>query len=458
MSDFVKSICDYGGEVYVVGGAIRNYLYNKYHNAKIKIKDYDFLVRLVKQDELIIILEKSGTIKEVGQSFGIILYTPFESKNIIEIALPRTETSTGARYKDFEIVSNETISLKEDFSRRDATINAMAFQIYSLEDLKLFDSSIDSIGSINLTESLIDPFGGFEDIKNKKWKCVGDPEKRFIEDPTRIMRAFRQSSELNLTLESNTMNSIKNNYKIMCNLIPQSYVRLYNEFFRMLDTNDYIVNLKIMYEIGILKILGIDNVNLNKLNDYAKSNTLLNNFLENSDIINNQLLFKFANLLKVQEMKSNIKLWCNEKQIGATNYFTKKTLNILVSIQLHYNSIILVESKYQLLKIIEKIYKMFLSEYYDIVKHIICYALLNGDLTIENTLKLIKFTIDVKDYPPSTDQLIIDGNKMMKLWNIEGKQIKIIKDKLLDNIFNDKCINSYDSLFDKITEIVSNQN
>ena len=45
---------------------------------------------------------------------------------------------------------------------------------------------------------IIDYFDGFKDIKNKKIKVIGDPKKRFIEDPMRIIRIIRISSKLNL--------------------------------------------------------------------------------------------------------------------------------------------------------------------------------------------------------------------------------------------------------------------
>jgi tRNA nucleotidyltransferase (CCA-adding enzyme) len=275
MVDYIKTICSHGGEVYVVGGAVRNYLYNAFHQTAIKIKDYDFLVRLVSQEKLITILQKIGNVKEVGQSFGILIYNPHGSNENIEIAIPRTEVSTGSGYRDFIVTADHNISLEEDFSRRDATINAMAIRIYCLDDI----CSLDNTKSLDIDRSkFIDPFHGIDDIQNKIWKCVGDPTKRFIEDPSRIMRAFRQSSELGLTIEQKTFEAISKDYKIMQKLIPQSYVRLYNEFFRMLSTNNFSTNLKIMHDLGILEFLGMSNVNLSNVN-LSNANLSTNNDL-----------------------------------------------------------------------------------------------------------------------------------------------------------------------------------
>ena len=93
-NDYVTGICDSGGEVYVVGGAIRNFLYNYFHETNKKIKDFDFLVRLLNANQLEDVLIKYGMVKEVGKSFGIILFVPHDAHNpntFIEFALPRIE-------------------------------------------------------------------------------------------------------------------------------------------------------------------------------------------------------------------------------------------------------------------------------------------------------------------------------------------------------------------------------
>ncbi|MCL1803239.1 MAG: HD domain-containing protein, partial [Eubacteriaceae bacterium] len=75
-------------------------------------------------------------------------------------------------------------SLEEDLSRRDFTINAMAY---------------------NPKTGLVDLFGGELDIENKTVRCVGDPGKRFHEDALRIMRALRFASEFDLSIDKKTL-------------------------------------------------------------------------------------------------------------------------------------------------------------------------------------------------------------------------------------------------------------
>lgn len=76
-----------------------------------------------------------------------------------------------------------TASLREDLRRRDFTINAMAY---------------------NEEAGLVDIFGGMEDIRAKKIRCVGDPVERFSEDALRMMRAVRFSAQLGYEIEEQT--------------------------------------------------------------------------------------------------------------------------------------------------------------------------------------------------------------------------------------------------------------
>lgn len=74
-------------------------------------------------------------------------------------------------------------SLEEDLSRRDFTINAMAF---------------------NPRTGIIDDFGGMDDIRNRVIRCVGNPFNRFEEDALRILRAIRFASVLGFEIEGYT--------------------------------------------------------------------------------------------------------------------------------------------------------------------------------------------------------------------------------------------------------------
>lgn len=86
-------------------------------------------------------------------------------------------------------------TIEEDLSRRDFTINAMAYDIN------------DNI--------IIDPFGGQEDLQDKTIECVGRAGERFMEDPLRMLRAIRFSAQLGFKISSKVNTAIWNNAELI---------------------------------------------------------------------------------------------------------------------------------------------------------------------------------------------------------------------------------------------------
>ena len=172
------------GDVYVVGGYIRDFLLKKEN------KDIDLIVRKIDINTLISELKKFGRVDVVGKSFGVIKLKANEDGLEYDIALPRKEKPTGeGGHKGFEINSDKDIQLKDDLSRRDAKINSMAY-------------------SIN-RDKLIDPFGGLDDIKNKKMSITNS--EAFGDDPLRMLRMIGFASRFDFTIEPKTMKMIQQN-------------------------------------------------------------------------------------------------------------------------------------------------------------------------------------------------------------------------------------------------------
>ena len=103
-----------------------------------------------------------------------------------------------------------TADLREDLRRRDFTINAMA---YSHET------------------GLVDIFGGLEDLKAGRIRCVGNAMERFTEDALRIMRAVRFAAQLNFTIEEETWRALS---AIAPNLSHVSKERIQTELTKTL--------------------------------------------------------------------------------------------------------------------------------------------------------------------------------------------------------------------------------
>lgn len=177
----IKSL---GGEIYFVGGCVRDFFLNK------KSKDIDLLVRKVESENLTVLLKKYGRVDLVGESFGIIKFKPFDSNEDFDIALPRTEKWTGEKgYRAFNTISDPFLEIEKDLERRDFTINSIAKNAF--------------------TGEFVDPFGGIKDINNRVIKMT-NPET-FKDDPLRMLRAIQFASRFNFLIDIETERSIITN-------------------------------------------------------------------------------------------------------------------------------------------------------------------------------------------------------------------------------------------------------
>ena len=167
----LKMLTEAGYEAYVVGGCVRDMIMG------IPANDFDVTTSAL-PSETKEVFKNERTI-ETGLKHGTL--TAVLDKENIEITTYRVD----GEYLDSrhpESVSF-TRSLNEDLSRRDFTMNALAY---------------------NHKEGIVDCFGGIEDIKSKTICAIGDPEKRFNEDALRILRAVRFASTLGFEIEPKT--------------------------------------------------------------------------------------------------------------------------------------------------------------------------------------------------------------------------------------------------------------
>lgn len=174
-------------EIYLVGGAVRDIILKR------DTKDFDLVVKGVTAKKLENWLKKYGKVNFVGKTFGVFKWLPRNwPYEPIDVALPRTEKTIkgSGQYRDFKIVSNQTLSIEEDLKRRDLTINALALNLISWQ--------------------LIDAHEGLEDLQDKIINTVGEAEKRFAEDLSRPLRALRLACQLGFDFEPYTFDAIKN--------------------------------------------------------------------------------------------------------------------------------------------------------------------------------------------------------------------------------------------------------
>ena len=164
-----------GYEAYLVGGCVRD--------AALGTEPHDFdLTTSARPEEMLRVFDGWRVI-ETGLRHGTL--TVMSDGEPIEVTTYRIdgEYLDNRHPKDVIFTRNVT----EDLSRRDFTVNAMAY---------------------SPTEGLCDPFGGMRDLEKKTIACVGRAEDRFAEDGLRILRALRFSSVLGFALEPETADAV----------------------------------------------------------------------------------------------------------------------------------------------------------------------------------------------------------------------------------------------------------
>ena len=180
--------------VYKVGGAVRDRLLGR------ELKDSDWVVVGSSPEEMV----QLGY-RRVGKDFPVYLHP--ESHE--EYALARTERKTGKGYYGFSVDSSSTVTLEEDLSRRDLTINAIA----EAED-----------------ESLIDPFNGQDDLHAGILRHISPA---FVEDPLRVLRVARFSARLGFDVAPET-NALMREISSGDELLSLAAERVWSELERAL--------------------------------------------------------------------------------------------------------------------------------------------------------------------------------------------------------------------------------
>ena len=143
-------------------------------------KDFDIEVYGVSFDILAKLLAHHGRIDLVGQSFGVVKLT-VAGGHVYDFSLPRRDSKIGRAHRDFLATFDPGITPQEAASRRDFTINAMAFDPVANE--------------------LLDFFGGRDDLKNRVLRATSDA---FREDPLRVLRGMQFACRFDLTIDPAT--------------------------------------------------------------------------------------------------------------------------------------------------------------------------------------------------------------------------------------------------------------
>lgn len=263
-------------ESYVVGGCVRDNLRG------VKPHDYDICTAATPEEVKEVF--KNYKIIDTGLKHGTV--TIIGKSDKYEITTFRIDGNYSDNRHPDSI--QFTTDIVKDLSRRDFTINAMAYS------------------NIN---GLQDPFDGKTDLKNKIIKCVGNPDTRFNEDALRILRAIRFSAKLNFSIEFNTKKSMEKNKDLLDNITVE---RKTSELLQILE-----------YE--------------NDLDMFKNHLSILNKVIPSIDTLTDTIIL---NVLRVKTIYE--KLAFIYSQIGINNLYTLKLDNKTIKI---------VQSLYELINI-----------------------------------------------------------------------------------------------------------
>ena len=228
-----------GKQVFLVGGAVRDLLQNH------KAKDWD-LATDARPEEVIALFQRrktgpgsdSGGEKSRVPLRSFVIPTGIKHGTVtvhykdlsVEVTTFRSESgySDGRRPDSVEF----GVSIEEDLSRRDFTMNAAAYRLPS--------------------GPLVDPFDGKEDIKRRLIRCEGNPEERFSEDGLRPVRAVRFASQLGFAIDEGLLAAIPGALPLTAKVAAE---RIREELEKILASDKPSTALLLMEKTGLLTLL-----------------------------------------------------------------------------------------------------------------------------------------------------------------------------------------------------------
>ncbi len=228
--DFIVSAAaELNQDTYVIGGYVRDFILQRVNDRDIDIVTVGDGISLARKvAELIPNKPKVQIFKTYGTA--MLRYYEDNKSDIIELEFvgARKESYT----KDSRNPKVQTGTLQDDQNRRDFTINAMAI----------------SLNKSNYGK-LLDPFNGMDDLQNKIIRTPLDPDITYSDDPLRMMRAIRFATQLNFTIEEESLKAIKRNserIKIITN------ERIVVELNKILKSDTPSIGLKLLQDTNLL--------------------------------------------------------------------------------------------------------------------------------------------------------------------------------------------------------------
>ena len=424
------------GKGYIVGGAIRDILLG------LKPKDVDFATNI--SYETLKTLFSEYTPKETGKSFGVLRIRI----NNIDYEIAKFRKDNYEEKDGLKIILEEkkvsfVDDIRNDLARRDFTINAIAY---------------------NQKAGIIDLYNGQKDIENRIINFVGKSEERIIEDPLRVLRAFRFMSRLKFSLSENTVEAIKKQKELLKN-IPEERITM--EFSKLLLGENIKNTLILMKNIGVLELIIPEfkvTYDFNQCNPHHNLD-LFDHIINVVSKVPADLELRYSALL--HDIAKPVVQTFDEK--GIAHYKTHEIVgadmarNILTRMKLPaklIDTVVEIIKKHMVLykDVTDKKFNKLLSEMgYDNLWRLIEHSIADNSsknnevVSTENDLhERLKRAVE-KQMQITVNDLTVNGKDLIEL-GFNGKEIGEIKKELLDKYLSEEIKNEKEEMLEYVKE------
>lgn len=223
--DVIKRLQKAGYEAYLVGGCVRDLLLGR------TPKDFDIATSAHPEE----VRKLFNSCRLIGRRFRLAhIYYGRDYLEVATFRAPHDDSDEGGKVSDEGRIIHDNVygTLEEDVWRRDFTINALFYNPVNGE--------------------LLDFVGGLDDLRQGKIRLIGDPEKRFREDPVRILRAIRFAAKLGFEIDPGTRKLLM---PLGILLEGVSSARLFDEIIKLLHCGDGWNTFQLLQEYAVLQHL-----------------------------------------------------------------------------------------------------------------------------------------------------------------------------------------------------------